>query len=87
MHFRFWHGIAHPEVRSQGVLKIKARIQEYRHLNIKSCYRRQRDGVPAVRSPEPLGRRNLHSVSAIRPWLRRFFIQLLVTVKAYLLGR
>jgi hypothetical protein len=39
-----------------------------------SCYRRQRDGVPAVRSPEPLGRRDLHSVSAIRPWLRRFSI-------------
>jgi hypothetical protein len=27
-------GIAHPEGRSQGVLKIKARIQEYRYLNV-----------------------------------------------------
>src|ERR1700722_16329689 len=40
-----------------------------------SCYRRHRDGVLAVRSPEPLVRRNLQCVSATTPWLRRFFIR------------
>jgi hypothetical protein len=79
-------GIAHPEGRSQGVLKIKARIQEYRYLNVSLVI----GGGVTASSCTFAGaarRRNLHSVSAIRPWLRRFFIQLLVTAKAYLLGR
>ena len=75
---------AHPEIRSQGVSKIKRENSGISIPECQSCYRRQRDGVPAVRSPEPLGRRDLHSVSAIRPWLRRFSIWLLVTAKASL---
>jgi len=74
-------------MRSQSVLKIKGGNAGISIPECQSCYRRQRDGVPAVRSPEPLGRRNLHSVSAIRPWLRRFPIWWLVTAKASLYFR
>jgi hypothetical protein len=80
-------GIAHPEVRSQGVLKIKAIIQEYRYLNVSLVIGGNVTAFQLYVSPEPLGRRDLHSVSAIRPWLRRFFIWLLGIAKAHLLGR
>jgi len=83
MHFRFWK---ESRIQRHGRMSFENK-SENSGISIpecQSCYRRQRDGVPAVRSPEPLGRRDLHSVSAIRPWLRRFSIWLLVTAKASL---
>jgi hypothetical protein len=39
-----------------------------------SCNRRQRDGVLAARSPPPLGRQNLQSVSALSPLVETLFL-------------
>lgn len=60
--------------RSQRFSKFKSGNPGISIPECWSCCRRQRDGVLAVRSPEPFGRRNLQRVSAIRPWLRRRFL-------------
>jgi hypothetical protein len=69
LHFRFWKESRILERRVEN----KRREFGISIPECRSCYRRQRDGVPAVRSPEPLGRRDLRSVSAIRPLAETLF--------------
>jgi hypothetical protein len=80
-------GIAHPEGRSQGVLKIKARIQEYRYLNVSLVIGGSVTACQLyVRRSRSVGETSTAS-QPFSPWLRRFLIWLLVTAKAYLLRR